>query len=383
MSTNSELQNIISEASSFNAQAEPERALQVLQPQFEKFGDSPIFLQILGETLLEVSELEQAYEVLIRACELDPEVQYGSEKYLYLGQIIGGADGLHYLEVGYNALMNTLSGLSSKSDLTGVLSAFESVDLARRYLVEKTNQALFASIDIWMTDLCMEPEAETQCEELIQKSMSLDNESNAESWSVLASIRISQQKDEEARHAISKSWDLFRLKKERLEQLAEQNSDEDPNDINQEYINLVQPLITLCKYAIELGLLFSAIEIASSVQDINEQSVESFHLEGFANYLCALSVQNQVDPDNSKEITQKFDSYSIRLGDESSSDYIYDARVALSGAYKLLQVDSILEETDPELAGQVHDLLAQVGGFLLKPQEEQVDETNWEAQIED
>ena len=42
-----------------------------------------------------------------------------------------------------------------------------------------------------MTDLCMEPEAESKCNELIDYSLQLDDNNNPESYSLLSSIRIS------------------------------------------------------------------------------------------------------------------------------------------------------------------------------------------------
>lgn len=42
--------------------------------------------------------------------------------------------------------------------------------------VEKIVGGLLSVIEIWMTDLCMEPNAEEQCEELIQKAMELTEE---------------------------------------------------------------------------------------------------------------------------------------------------------------------------------------------------------------
>ena len=63
-----------------------------------------------------------------------------------------------------------------------------------------------------MTDLCMEPEAESKCNELIDYSLQLDDNNNPESYSLLSSIRISQQRTQEAIEALLKSWELFKLK---------------------------------------------------------------------------------------------------------------------------------------------------------------------------
>lgn len=63
----------------------------------------------------------------------------------------------------------------------------------------------------------MEPEAEQSCENLIADAMLVDPE-NPETWSVMGSIRISQQRNDDARSALVRSWDLYH------DQLAESSN---------------------------------------------------------------------------------------------------------------------------------------------------------------
>ena len=155
-----------------------------------------------------------------------------------------------------------------------------------------------------MTDLCMEPEAESKCNELIDYSLQLDDNNNPESYSLLSSIRISQQRTQEAIEALLKSWELFKLKKSKLEEMAnnaktdqqqeaeEEEEEEDVGgnsgdsfEIGMEYVDLIQPLITLSRYAIELEQYDIAIQISNNVQDINENILDSYYIESLANIL--------------------------------------------------------------------------------------------------
>ena len=74
---------IISQARAFLETSQPEKALDLLYPYIESQIDSIPYLSILGETYLENNELEKAYQILTRGCELDPNANEGFEKFLY------------------------------------------------------------------------------------------------------------------------------------------------------------------------------------------------------------------------------------------------------------------------------------------------------------
>ena len=99
---------IISQARAFLETSQPEKALDLLYPYIESQIDSIPYLSILGETYLENNELEKAYQILTRGCELDPNANEGFEKFLYLGQIIGGQDGINYINIAINKLQSLL-----------------------------------------------------------------------------------------------------------------------------------------------------------------------------------------------------------------------------------------------------------------------------------
>ncbi|ODV98019.1 hypothetical protein PACTADRAFT_47840 [Pachysolen tannophilus NRRL Y-2460] len=376
MTSASELETLLLTSRALLSSHQPELALATLKPHADSYSLSVPFLQQYGETLLENSELEEAYDVLAQACEYDPQAAVGVEKFLYLGQIIGGRDGLNFLNVGLNKLLLDLETNSVNDALA-----------EKKSLIKKLNQGIFAEIEIWMTDLCMEEEAEQQCNDLINKSLEFDNE-NPEAWSTLASIRISQQRNDDAITAVNSAWELFLQKKTALESASNNaTGGEEEEEASAEYFELIQALLTLAKYAIELEMFEISLQIVANVQDINEKCLESYYLEGFVNYLIAKRIQNNIQSDSDVKIGEIYMDLPPldlnRENDEESKTYIDDARLALSSGYKLLQIDSDEEEIDPEIKEMIQVLLKEVGGFTRKTRNENnVNEENWEEEIE-
>ncbi|KAI5969634.1 hypothetical protein CANMA_001297 [Candida margitis] len=385
--------DIIPQARGFLATSQPEKALEILTPHITSNTTSPEFLAILGETLLESNELEQAYNILIQACELDPDASLGVEKFLYLGQIIGGADGLNYINTGLNKLNEILASIN-QGQMNGEelqKGGYKDTNEYKQWVDKKLNSGIFASVEIWMTDLCMEPEAESKCNELIEFSLSIDP-TNPETYSILSSIRISQQRQQDAIDALNKSWELFKLHKTKLEDFANKKETnetgaDDAFEVGMEYVELIQPLVTLSRYAIELEQYEVAIDIASNIQDINDSILDAFYIEALANLFKAKQIStasfngsNNDGKDDYREleISQLNDTPEIK-------QLLANTRSTLTSAYKIInsELDS---ENDPVLADQVNELLNQLGGPImseLMPKRENLDDedVNWEEEI--
>lgn len=374
----------------------PEQALEDLLGYKTTYAENPLYLQTLGEAYLETSDVESAYTVLSKACELDPIAQEGIEKFFHLGQIIGGENGIQLLEVGVAKLIQQAQILQSISQgeiavdnnldpsVRILLQAYETEEKISEYITAKLTQGIAAIVEIWMTDLCMLPQAEAECEKWTNTLSELCAE-NPETHSIIASVRISQQKPEEAIKEIEKAWELFQGKKHALEDIANTTENIDPDDIEMMYIEMYQPLVTLAKYSIECGMFDLAADIASSARDINEDGVEALYVEGFANYLEALKIQNNVSSNDAAEMGRQFENYKLKKDiskGEPSFDYIYNSRLALSSAVKSLYDTELAAQIDEELQKTIKDLLENVGGFVSKEKDTSgIDENNWENEI--
>lgn len=395
--SDSALLNIIHRASVL-LPTDPERALEDLKGYQQTYSENPLFLTTLGEAYLETSDVESAFKVLSKACELDPIADKGIEKFFHLGQIIGGENGVQLLEVGIARLIKQAQILQSLS--TGeinndenldegvkiLLQAYGSEEKISEYIISKLTQGISAIIEIWMTDLCMLPQAEEECEKW-SKTLSDMCFDNPETHSIIASVRISQQKLQDAINEINISWDLFQKKKQSLEDIANNplNNNIDPDEVEMMYIELYQPLIILAKYAIECGMFEIASNIASSARDINEEGVEAMYVEGFSNYLEAIRIQNNISEENSINIGREFENYTLNKNineDDKSFEFINASRLALSSAVKSLHDRELAAQIDEELQSTIKSLLEKVGGFLLKEKDDSgIDENNWEDEI--
>ncbi|KAI5962414.1 uncharacterized protein KGF55_003490 [Candida pseudojiufengensis] len=379
---------IVSEARAFLATSQPDKALEILSPHIQENQNSVEFLQLLGETYLENNELEQAYNLLTKACELDPEANLGIEKFLYLGQIIGGFDGINYINIGLNKLQDLLNQLQSNNINLKEINdkGYKTTEEYNKWIINKINSGIFASIEIWMTDLCMEEEAESKCNELINISLKIDPE-NPETYSQLSSIRISQQLSEEAIEALIKSWDLFKSKKTKLEDFANEksNKEEDTFEIGMEYVELIQPLITLSKFAIELEQYDIASDIIQNVSDIKDSILDAYYIEALSNILKAkqvLSIQQNLKDQDYRDLTIQELSNS---NNEEIKNLLNEAKLTLTSAYKIINSEQV-EEFDPTVVEQINEYLNQLGGPIMSellPKRDKFDETdeNWENEI--
>jgi tetratricopeptide (TPR) repeat protein len=232
-------------------------------------------LHLLGEVLLEAGEPAKAYEVLQRCAAMDPTGQRGGiEKYLWLGQLAGGHEGVAWFEKG-------MSGLREQLDQNPEDS------LLKRKMVK----ALCSIIEIWMTDLCMEPEAEQSCEALITEAMMTDD-GLPEAWSVLGSIRISQQRNDEAREALERSWRLFQASR-----------DVGPEDIPS-LIRLAQSMMEMEQYELVL-------DVTAGVHQLDDQVGDPYYLNGLAHQLLS---EQATDRARARHLAGAREAWTVLLG---------------------------------------------------------------------
>lgn len=358
-----ELNDLITETRKLLSLSQTKDALSLLKKFKSKYIENVEFLQIFGEVYLELGKVDKAFEFLEKSCNLDINGQYGSEKIFYLGQIIGGSKGIELIDHGISQLTTRLENNDVNDDV-------------RKFTIKKLNQGLFAEIEIWMTDLCMEPEAETKCDELINQSLTID-ETNPESWSLLTSIRISQQRDDDALQALQKSWDLFEQKKTALENNSNVNTTDNSQEISIEYVELIQPLITLSRFAIEMGQYELGGVIASNVRDIDEDNVESYYLEGFTNYLYVKKAQYDLKfPNYDAEV---FDSFVI---DPKLDGFKENLKQSRENLLQVLKISSQFD-VDDDILNHSKFLINEIGGEDDDDEAvSNINEDNWEDEIE-
>lgn len=378
------MEETIGRARALLQSSQEQKALDLLTPEVTKNPECVPLLEVFGETLLELNDVETAYSTLMKAVELDPEAKQGVEKFLYLGQIIGGKDGCGFLDVALGKLQEQLTKVADNSGqddatLVELAKVYENSEALSLYLIKKLNQGIFAQIEIWMTDLCMEPEAEQKCDDLISYSLSLDNQ-NPEALSLLALIRISQQRNDDAKEALQKSWELFQNKKHTLEIQQTEGGEE----ASFEYIELVQPLLGLARFAIELAMYDLVPSICGGISEINENALDCYYYEALSHILKARLIYSQQHP--SDQDYRELDIMKVKSSDnEEIQNSIAEAKSALTQGYRVIN-SADLEASDPDVVDQVNEMLAALGGpnmAELMPDRRTNDEEfeGWEDEI--
>ncbi|KAI9371457.1 hypothetical protein BJX61DRAFT_534770 [Aspergillus egyptiacus] len=186
-------------------------------------------LNSIAEINVELGEIEVARQYFLQAVELDPngstpEAQGGgAEKFLWLAQLseLGGKDSVQ----------------------------------------------------------CWEGDAESRCEALITEAL-LVQPNSPEVLQTLASIRISQLREDDARAALSRSIELWK--------------DLPPEDPN---VPDFATRISLSRLLMEVSMLLEALEVLERLILEDDQSVEAWYLGGWCLYLLAEKGEAPSDPE--------------------------------------------------------------------------------------
>ncbi|KAI9839983.1 MAG: hypothetical protein M1819_000175 [Sarea resinae] len=245
-----------------------ERALALLQPASTPTVASLPALSILAETHLELGDVEGARERFLTAVSLDPageipeEAGGGAEKFLYLAQLCeeGGAESVQWFEKGAAALRRDIAALEGKK-----------AEPEEEYMAEekkrKLANALCGVAEVYMTDLSWEEDAEARCEALVTEAL-LVAPNTPEPLQTLASVRISQERGEDARAALSRSMELWK--------------DLPPED---PHVPDFPTRVSLARLLMETEMEDEAIEVLERLVGEDDSSVETWYLGGWCLYL--------------------------------------------------------------------------------------------------
>ena len=164
-----------------------EAAISVYQRVLEAAPGCVAALDGLGDACLQAGEREQAIAALSRSVELVPEG--GVERYMNLGQLSEGAVALGWFERGVAQLRERCSAATNDDERVAAANALAT--------------ALSSVTEVFLTDACDEPDAEARCEaaagEAVALVQALPVQTLVEPYAALASVRLSQSRDEEAK----------------------------------------------------------------------------------------------------------------------------------------------------------------------------------------
>ncbi|KAH9256664.1 hypothetical protein BASA81_005168 [Batrachochytrium salamandrivorans] len=181
-----ELPDLLSRSTAFILSGQAVLAEPLLKRALELAPACTEALDLAGEMFVDVGEYSKAVLAFEHSVQLAPEESH--TKYMFLGQLKTGLLAMEMYEKGCMLLTHRQN----------------EVENARHQLC----QTKVAMAELWLTDLCMEPNAEQQCELVLQQALQYDPNS-LEAMQTLASFKMSQNKPDEAKQLLQRVVQSF------------------------------------------------------------------------------------------------------------------------------------------------------------------------------
>ncbi|KAL0954894.1 hypothetical protein HGRIS_003827 [Hohenbuehelia grisea] len=266
------VQSLLEKAESLIEQCDYELASRFARRVLEQEPTNVAAKEMLGVSLLETGDIMSAKETFLSLIPPSPSAPAAAppSAYLYLAQLTDDEPRLA-LQYYQSAIDIFTSQLKGKERATGDLSPEDDAELRSNVV-----RALIAMVEIWMDpsyDLCFDPAAEKTCEDLLSLALQMDS-GNAEALQALASVRMSQQRPDEAKECLEKSWTAWK--------------DLDADDPR---LPPLQTRLALVKLFLELSLFTPALLVLRGVIDTDDQEVEAWYLEGWCFFLMSEHAQ--------------------------------------------------------------------------------------------
>ncbi|KXH31396.1 TPR domain-containing protein [Colletotrichum simmondsii] len=295
-------------------------------------------LNLLGQISIEMGEVDEARAYFLRAVELDPEgalderIGGGPEKFLWLAQLSeeGGQDSVNWFDKGAQSLRGQIQALVDVGDEKR--SAEQGTALEEKK--QKLGGTLCAVAEVYMTDLSWEADAEQRCEALVTEA-GLVAPDSAETWQTVANVRISQEKIDEARAALTRSLELW--------------VDLPPLDPN---VPAFPTRISLVRLLLEVEMEQEAIEVLERLVGDDDQSVEAWYLGGWALFIAGEKVKAKGE--------------AAKLG-EDEEDWKVTWDTARRWLMRCLKLYEAQEYEDERLGEHAKELFASINKELGEP----------------
>ncbi|THH33213.1 hypothetical protein EUX98_g977 [Antrodiella citrinella] len=298
--------------------------------------------EMLGVAQLEMGDVDAARETFGTLVPPHPDASSPPppSAHLYLAQLSDQDPqlALQHYQAAVDILLGQLKGKSRAGNDADPSS--DEVEL-KNHIV----RALIGMVEIWMDpsyDLCFDPAAEKNCEDLLNLALQTDP-GNTEALQALASVRLSQQRPDEAKQCLEQAWSLWK--------------DLEPDDAK---LPSIPTRLSLVKMFLELFLFTHALVVLQGVMAEDDQEVEAWYLEGWCFFLMA---------EQSRETGKKVDELSWQ-------ELAQDARDCLDTCCSLHKGQ---EHPDTPILEHVQELIGKLEEAGIKPStDDGVEGEGWE-----
>lgn len=327
------IEDLLCKASDLLDQCQFDAAEKFCQRALEVDQDNVMALEMSANLLLERGELEKAQHCLGRAITVQPES--GHTKYLTAAQVFSGATSRSLYCKAVELL--TRPGQEDSEEATAQLSS-----------------AYVALSELYMSDLCDEPEAQTEAERFISLATGCDP-SNPETWQAEANYKLVTQQFDAAKESLRKSLDLW---------LPQHAAFLETGEGRQTSLTFNSRVATV-QLCLDLEMFEEATQIAEGLIEEDEEVVTPWYLLGWLNYLREdpdywgnvrhyLTRAKQVqakNPTDDQEMINHIEEILAELGqqEEDPNDTTADIELHDEDQEKLEKVVNILDrDCDPD-----------------------------------
>ncbi|KAF7374872.1 putative assembly chaperone of rpl4 [Mycena sanguinolenta] len=246
---------LLEKAQTLIVQCNYELAQRFVTRILEQQPSNAVAKEMLGVAQLELGEIEAARATFTALLPPHPDAPTPPppSAYLYLAQLSEDDPGLalkHY-QAAIEILTVQLKGKERALDLPRDDEAALKSNIVR---------ALIGQVEIWMDpsyDLCFDPAAEKTCEDLLASALQTDP-GNPEALQALASVRMSQQRPDEARQCLEQAWSAWK-----------------DLDLDDPKLPPIPTRLALVKLFLELSLFTPALLVLHGIMSSDDQEVEA------------------------------------------------------------------------------------------------------------
>ncbi|KAK8798694.1 hypothetical protein WA158_007778 [Blastocystis sp. Blastoise] len=175
----------------------PEAALLFCKRALDLSPNDADIMDMTAELYLECEKPELAFPLLVKSTTVAPNSNF--TKWMYLAQLSEGTDSLNCLKKGSELLSLEINKPENKEN--------------KQDLMNQLCQAYCSIAEMYTTDLCELPEAESECYNYLSKSLTV-NPNHIETLILLGSCRMSQCREEEAEEACMRATEAINKCKE-------------------------------------------------------------------------------------------------------------------------------------------------------------------------
>jgi len=298
-SPNYNIEELLEKAGDLLDECQFELAEKFCQRALEMSSDHPQALEMSANLLLERGEVEKAQQCLGRAITVQPD--QGHTKYLTAAQLFTGVESRDLYCKGVELL---IAGSAANNDSASQLST-----------------AYVALSELYMSDLCDAPEAESESARYISLAIEADS-NNPEAWQAEASFKLIIADVDGAKNSIARSLDLW---------LPQHTAFLERGEGDETVMSYNSRLGTV-KILLDLELFDEATQICDALIEEDDEVVAPWYMLGWLNYLrndpdywgnvrhyLAKAKQVQVmNPTDDDQMVQHIEEILAEVGEEDA-----------------------------------------------------------------